>query len=92
MMSAPRDLLDPDGEGIYTLSECFLPALRAASFFGVHYRDLDRETVWMRPPAKGTDEWRPIDPASWTFSLLYLLPGRFRPVAYAYFTPKPEAL
>jgi hypothetical protein len=95
----PRELLDPDGEGIYLLdlgwaglSDKFgWPLLYACELFGMRwkeYRDLQLETVYMEP-GEG-DEWRRANtgrfPRYWRLNL----PRRWRPVAYTYVCPPPS--
>jgi hypothetical protein len=78
--SPPEELLDPDGEGIYLLNDPtpwrWGVLLTAAwRLFG------------------NAREWRNVDHASIgkrPFGWRLNLPKRWRPVAYAYCTPKPE--
>lgn len=97
---APLELLDPDGEGIYlydVLWEGDGPSYpgtlnRAALIlYGDmrEWRNVVTESVWMRP---GDDDlWYPAatgkHPRHWRLNL----PPRWRPVAYVYCTPKPDA-
>lgn len=92
----PRELIDPEGEGIYLHDESIpSPLLRAALiFFGDwrRWREIDSTSVWMRPSAEG-DEWVPANigrhPRGWKLNL----PHRWFPVErFAYCTPKPESM
>lgn len=97
----PRELLDPEGEGIYLLdfawagrpAEFFWPLGYAARLFHgsvSEWRELEHETVWMEP-GEG-DEWRPASTGRWPRYWRLNLPRRWRPVAYTYCTPKPVTL
>jgi hypothetical protein len=95
----PRELLDPDGEGIYLLDlgcaglpEKFgWPLLHACQLFGMgmrEYRELRTEVVYMEPGED--DHWFPANtgrfPRYWRLNL----PKRWRPVAYTYICPPPS--
>jgi hypothetical protein len=97
---APRELLDPAGEGIYVLAEhdepnrpSMGPLIHAAHLFSMNWahewQNVDVEYVYMRPD-EDSDEWVPAStgrfPRDWRLNL----PRRWRPVMYAYCTPKPD--
>lgn len=97
----PTELLDPDGEGIYLLDDALDDAtplwpgvlLRAATIFDLRdernrydWRQVRSETRFMYPDAKG-ETWRQVH--GWRWMLRLNLPQRWRPVVYAYCTPRP---
>lgn len=94
MSAAPVELLDPDGEGIYILSDSIpSPLLRAAQIFHgtmAAWPEVEQRTVFMRPK-KNSDEWERVPrglPAYWRLNL----PRRWFPWAtYAYLTPRPTS-
>lgn len=96
-MKPPELLIDPEGEGVYLLSDSGFEQkspgvlLRAAFLFHGDWRawrDVDHQTVYMRPKEDGSDEWELANigkhPRGWRLNL----PRRWRPVLYAYCTPK----
>lgn len=92
VLRRPPELLDPDGEGIYVLSlgdpdarSWPSPLTWAAYLLGVHWRELDREYVWMREDDDGY--WHRVDsPAWWRFYRRKWLPAQ-----YIYCTARPDA-
>lgn len=92
----PRELLDPDGEGIYLYDDRGFPPLlmRAALiFFGNlgRWRDVEVEDRYMRPGPDG-EEWFPANIGRWPRGWRLNLPRRWAPVRYAYCCPKPETM
>lgn len=98
MERPPRELIDPDGEGIYIISDDrrahqWPGILMRASmiFFGtyVDWRDVEAELRYMKPSKDG-DEWVPAStgrfPRYWRLNL----PRRWRPVLYTFCAPKPD--
>jgi hypothetical protein len=97
---APRELIDPDGEGIYLLdtfwedAPSFPSTLMLASMLlfnnGRRWRDIDSETKWMWPGEDGN--YREVStgrfPRYWKLNL----PRRWRPIHYVYCTPKQGAM
>lgn len=95
-MTPPRELLDPDGEGIYLYNDGEFPGvlMRAASiFFGDmrKWTDIQSETRWMRPGDDG-EEWFSANIGRWPRGWRLNLPRRWAPIAYSFCWPKPEAI
>lgn len=94
ILNPPKELIDPDGEGIYILSETIgWPGVhrRAAMIlFGDmrEWRNVDTELAYFLPTE--TDEWRHANTGRWPRHWRLNLPRRWRPVLYAYCTPKAE--
>jgi hypothetical protein len=104
MSNPPRELLDPDGEGIYMLDEwpkgnpfgwSLIEASRRLSVFDndgrLDWRSVDMELVYMECAEDG-ETWRKARSA-WRRTdpgWRLNLPRRWRPAAYIYCTPKPE--
>lgn len=89
-MNAPLELIDPDGEGIYLLSDQPGSVLMRAAwlFYGYSsaWREVESVTVFMRPK-KNSDEWWLV-PRGWPRWWRLSLPRRWFPWAlYAYCTP-----
>jgi hypothetical protein len=97
MADPPRELIDPDGEGIYILSDSSeyrtWPGvlMRAAMIFHGAYsewRDVESELRYMKPLEDG-ETWVQAStgrfPRYWRLNL----PKRWRPVLYTYCTPRP---
>lgn len=94
----PRELIDPEGEGIYIRDHWALdmfaipgPLHRAAYILlgtSTAFRDLDIEAVWMGPSADGETYERKR--FRWWHGFM---PERWWPfVTYLYCRPKPEAM
>jgi hypothetical protein len=92
-ITIPDRLIDPEGEGLYLISDRFYSVLHEAACAlygdGRRWRDVESTLVYMRP---GDDDcWYPSGigkhPRGWRL----LLPRRWRPTAYTYCTPGPEA-
>lgn len=94
----PTHLTDPDGEGIYILDEPSemgdnyrLPVLlMAAAMLDVYWRDVHSELVYFRP-VKGEDRWFPAPTGRYPHGWRLNLPRAWRPVLYAYCTPRAGA-
>jgi hypothetical protein len=92
----PRELIDPDGEGIYLHEDQGFPGvlMRAALlFFGDmrEWRNVEQRTVWMRPSEDG-ETWGEVGLGRFPFGWKLWLPRSRRPVLFVYCTPNPEAL
>lgn len=89
----PRELIDPDGEGIYLYGEGDDNVLMEAAllFHGDRrlYREVATELAYMRPSEDG-ETWLRASigrfPRGWRLNL----PKRWRPVLYIYCTPVPS--
>lgn len=81
---APRELIDPDGEGIYVRVRPDDNAYyHAAEILGCYWRDLNVETVSMIP-AKD-ESWESVSFRNWRWKLW---PLSTEPAVFFYCTPK----
>jgi hypothetical protein len=89
----PQELIDPDGEGIYLLSgpRCPYPSLLHTAAWLLfsdcrEWRNVLHTSVYMEPT--DGDEWKVANTGRWPRYWRLNLPRRWRPVLYAYCTPK----
>lgn len=90
MSDYPRELLDPDGEGIYLYDDGSFPGvlMRAAQILHSDWREwraVSNTVAYMQP---GDDElWYPANIGRWPRGWRLNLPRRWRPVLFHYCTP-----
>jgi hypothetical protein len=91
---APPELLDPDGEGIYLLSDprdgsfASNPYRRARCIFDCALHEIEAEAVSMIPAADG-EMWLPVSFRNWRW--FWPLSIWHEPVVYLYCTPPTES-
>lgn len=81
--TAPKELIDPSGEGVYVRARVKDNAYYyAAELLQCYWRDLKVETISMIP---GEDEsWKPVSFRNWRW---WLWPISIEPAVFFYCTP-----
>jgi hypothetical protein len=83
--TAPRELIDPNGEGVYVRARSGDNAYyRAAELLECYWRDLNVETISMIPTQD--ESWEPVSFRNWRW---WLWPLSTEPAVFFYCTSAP---